>query len=413
MELWKKLGIGYLLLINLAGFIIMGIDKRRAKKQAWRIPERTLFLVAALGGSLGSILGMQFFRHKTRHRKFRIGMPILLLIQVCLAGLLLYQQEERETTYTGFGMGTVVSQVIYGSEGETVTEGISQCILTLEEEELSWRQEDSRVAQMNQAFSRGESFRLTDKERQWMQETLELCDASGGAMDITIHPVIELWGIEGDHPAVPEEKDLEEALAATGYERIHLSEDGWLTSASRDSSIDLGAVGKGIAADEVREYLDTQRVSGAVISIGGTILVYGEKPDHQPWQVGVRDPIGGKDAVLGILCLEGDAVVSTSGDYEKYFEEGGVRYHHIFCPDTGYPADSGLASVTVVCSSGCISDGLSTACFVLGYEGSLPLLEQYQAEAVFVTTDRKVYVTDGLLDGFTLTGEGYEYQSVR
>jgi thiamine biosynthesis lipoprotein len=181
-------------------------------------------------------------------------------------------------------------------------------------------------------------------------------------------------------------------------------------------SIDLGAVGKGVAADEVCKYLNQQNadstsgihVQGAVVSIGGTVLVYGKKSGNQVWQVGIRNPRGSQDSSIGYLSLKETTVVSTSGDYEQYFEEDGVRYHHIFDPSTGYPADSGLMSVTVVCEQGIYSDGLSTACFILGYEDSLPLLKQYDAEAVFITTDYDVIVTDGLTDSFTLTNDDFD-----
>lgn len=411
MELWLNIGIIYLVLANLTGFVSMGIDKQKAKKGVWRIPERTLFTIAIVGGSLGSILGMQIFRHKTKHKQFVIGMPVILVLQVCLTGLVLYRTQPKETTRTDFGMGTVITEVIYGKDGETVTDGIHQCLTELEEQRISWRKDTSSVAVWNQNLGQGIPTPLTPQEQQWLGDSLDICALSGGALDITLHPVIELWGIEGDTPSVPTEEAIQQALASTGYEKLHISEEGLLSGDDTDCSIDLGAVGKGIAADEVRAYLETQEVSGAVISIGGTILVYGKKPGGQPWQVGIRNPRGGQGSVLGALTVEQEVVISTSGDYERYFIEDAVRYHHIFHPDTGYPADSGLSSVTVVSEQGLVSDGLSTACFVLGYEKSLPLLEQYDAEAIFVTTDSKVYVTKGLQDIFSLDSPEYELQS--
>ena len=236
-------------------------------------------------------------------------------------------------------------------------------------------------------------------------------------MDITIHPLIQLWGIETEHPAVPKETDILQISETYDYSKIQVNSENHVLAENTGLSIDLGAVGKGIAADEVRMYLERVNVAkgtelqnpvtGAVVAIGGTVLVYGNKPGNQSWQVGIRDPRGNQDEYLGYLTLKKTTVVSTSGDYEQYFEEDGVRYHHIFDPDTGYPASQNLMSVTVVCDSGIYSDGLSTACFVLGYETSLNLLEKYNAEAIFVTCDKDIYVTDGLYNDFTLTNNHY------
>lgn len=401
------IGIVYLLLMNLAGMLSMGIDKQKAKKGAWRIPERTLFLIALLGGSLGSILGMQVFRHKTRHRQFVIGMPIIAVLQISLLVVLQYHILNQETTRTEFGMGTVISEVIYGPDSEAAADCIRQCMTDLEYRELSWRMETAAVAQWNQQLAQGNSVSLTPRQKSWLEDTLKMGTASGCALDITLHPIIGLWGIEEEQPSVPEDEAILQALEQTGLERLHISTDGRLYAKRQDCTVDLGAVGKGIAADEVRNCLEQQRVTGAVVSIGGTVLVYGKKPGGQDWQVGIQHPREGQGSVLGVLTVKQDAVVSTSGDYEKYFIADGIRYHHIFDPETGRPADSGLVSVTVVSERGLISDGLSTACFVLGYEKSLPLLEQYNAEGIFVTSEGTVYLTEGLQDSFALTAQGY------
>ena len=173
--------------------------------------------------------------------------------------------------------------------------------------------------------------------------------------------------------------------------------------------IDLGAVGKGIGCDISKEILDKNDVDGAVISVGGSILVYGQKPDKSPWKIAITDPRGEDESlILGGLTIDKDCYISTSGDYEKYIMKDGVRYHHILDPSTGYPADSGLISVTIVCDNGLLSDGLSTACFILGLEKSQSLLEKYNAEAVFVDKDKNVYMTDGMKDMFELTNDNYK-----
>lgn len=163
-------------------------------------------------------------------------------------------------------------------------------------------------------------------------------------------------------------------------------------------------MGKGAACDAAVAAYEESGVNRAVVSVGGSVGVYGEKPGGQPWTIALRDP--DTEGSLGTLSLA-SGFLSTSGSYEKQFTEDGVTYHHLLDPGTGYPAESGLLSVTVWSGSGTLSDALSTACFVLGLEDSLPVLEQFDSEAVFITEDHQIYVTEGLADAFFLKGEGY------
>jgi thiamine biosynthesis lipoprotein len=342
-------------------------------------------------------------------------MPLILLIWLIVLGGIWKYTQGGQASKTGFSMGTVISETIYGRGSDTAVEEVLTLIQNLDEKDLSWREDESAIAVLNQQLATATEAEVSERTAQYIQDSLSLCKASGGALDITIHPLIELWGIESDTPAIPSEDLIQKALDDIGYEEVHVTDATHIQTDVSGLSIDLGAVGKGVAADEVCTYLNQQNadsasdihVQGAVVSIGGTVLVYGKKSGNQAWQVGIRNPRGSQDSSLGYLSLKETTVVSTSGDYEQYFEEDGVRYHHIFNPSTGYPADSGLMSVTVVCKQGIYSDGLSTACFILGYEDSLPLLEQYDAEAVFVTTDAEVLVTDGLKDSFTLTNDDF------
>ena len=174
-----------------------------------------------------------------------------------------------------------------------------------------------------------------------------------------------------------------------------------------EMQLDLGAVGKGVALDEILKTLEAHpEVSGAVISVGGSILTYGSKPEGGAWQIAVTDPLDPSESV-GVLTLDGGHCVSTSGDYERYVEVDGVRYHHILDPATGYPARSGLTSVTVVCDDGLNADGLSTACFVLGKEKAEELLKKYNADGLFVDDSDHVWMTEGMKERFQLLKDTY------
>ena len=188
---------------------------------------------------------------------------------------------------------------------------------------------------------------------------------------------------------LPDAGDIESALSYIDYNRLAV--DGDTVTAEQGTKVDLGAVGKGAACDAAREVLAARGVKGAVVSVGGSVLAYGRRnAAGDKWRIAVRHPREA-DSYLGIITLD-EGCVSTSGDYEKYFEKDGVRYHHLLDPATGYPAESDLISVTVVCKSGLLSDALSTACFVLGSAHGTALVEAFDAGAVFVLTDGTIEV---------------------
>lgn len=352
----------------------------------------------------------------------------------------------QEYSKTDFVMSTVLSEKIYGTKN--VTQDIKEELDKLEKDQLSWREDHSVVSKINADAQKGIKTKLDSDMTSWVEDSLELAKRSNGAFDPTIGRLTRLWNIEGDNPKVPSKQEIKNTLEDTGYTKIYLekvesqntantkknvdkdikdntaknketSEDTSQNTNTNESvssiyigdkcTLDLGAVGKGIACDVVQDYLKKQKeVSGAVIAVGGSILLYGSKADGSDWNVAVQNPRGQDGEAMGVLSLSGTTNVSTSGDYEKYFMQDGKRYHHILDPSTGYPADSGLISVTIVSDSGLLSDGLSTACFVLGKEKGEKLLETYGAEGVFIDQNKKVTVTKGLKDKFTILNKEYK-----
>ena len=352
----------------------------------------------------------------------------------------------QEYSKTDFVMSTVLSEKIYGTKD--VTQDIKEELDKLEKDQLSWREDHSVVSKINADAQKGIKTKLDSDMTSWVEDSLELAKRSNGAFDPTIGRLTRLWNIEGDNPKVPSKQEIKNTLEDTGYTKIHLekvesqntantkknvdkdikdntaknkeiSEDTSQNTNTNESvssiyigdkcTLDLGAVGKGIACGVVQDYLKKQKeVSGAVIAVGGSILLYGSKADGSDWNVAVQNPRGQDGEAMGVLSLSGTTNVSTSGDYEKYFMQDGKKYHHILDPSTGYPADSGLISVTIVSDSGLLSDGLSTACFVLGKEKGEKLLETYGAEGVFIDQNKKVTVTKGLKDKFTILNKEYK-----
>ena len=308
-------------------------------------------------------------------------------------------------------MDTVLSETIYGKTN--LTDEVKNQLSVLEKEKLSWREKNSETAQINDSGSRGNPYVMDEDFSMWVNTSLELAEASEGAFDPTIGNLTRLWNIEGENPTVPAQDEINRVMEEIGYSNIKNDEETHSISMEDGCTLDLGAVGKGIGCDVIKEYFEKEpAVKGAVISIGGSILVYGDKGNGEDWSVAIRDPEKELDSYMGVLHLSETACVSTSGDYEKYFMQDGKKYHHILDPTTGYPAESDLTSVTVVCrqgekTDGLLSDGLSTACFVLGKEKGMQLLEQYGAGGIFIDKENQVYVTGNLEDQFEIINEAY------
>lgn len=338
----------------------------------------------------------RFFRRLLR------GLIPALTLFLCSCG-----QEVQELQSVDIAMGTVIQQTIYVTGKGAQTENILHLIQQLEEDTLSWRLETAELFQVNQYAGSGKWLELSEKLSRILEQCQKLTEDTDGAFDVALGPVARLWDIDGWAGGqrtgmfqVPEVQALEQAVAQCGFERLNLQflpgEKCAIVSLEEGAAMDLGAVGKGLALDEIFRYLKTEtNVKGAVVSVGGSVLTYGEKPDGTAWRVGIANPHD-PSVNLGVLTLTGQWYISTSGDYERYMEFDGVRYHHIMDPATGYPADSGLSSVTVLADNGLLSDGLSTACFVLGREKGMLLAQQYGAEALFVEKDGGIFTTPGI-----------------
>lgn len=184
-----------------------------------------------------------------------------------------------------------------------------------------------------------------------------------------------------------------------GYERVGL--EGSTAQLDSGTMLDLGAVGKGYAGDLVAQVLKDNGITSALLDFGGNIQAVGTKPDGSPWQLGLRDPFSG--GTLGVLEISDMAVV-TSGNYERYFiGEDGKQYGHIIDPVTGYPAESSLASVTVIAEEGRLCDALSTSLFVMGLDQATEYWRQHRDfDMILITEDGELYLTEGITDAFTL-----------
>ncbi|MBW7573216.1 FAD:protein FMN transferase [Caproiciproducens faecalis] len=249
----------------------------------------------------------------------------------------------------------------------------------------------------------GERFQNIHKDTfQLIRKAVEFSDLSNGAFDITIRPLVELWGINKKGSFVPSEIEIQEALRLVDYQDIQLDSES-LSAALKNQgqALDLGGIAKGYAADEVKRILVENGIQSAMVNLGGNVITIGSRPDGQPWQVGIQNPIAPTGNYLGVLSIT-DKTVVTSGSNERFFIKDGIHYHHILDPRTGKPVQNSLLSVTAVCTCSTDADALTTALFILGPEKSMPLLQKFRAEAIFVTDDLTVTVTNGLIRHFKI-----------
>ena len=320
---------------------------------------------------------------------------IALAVVAAVAAAAIFFASSNEVKREFFAMDTFVSAKVKGFAAKDAAGGISTLVRELDSKQLSRYTSGSEISRIN---SEAETV-LSDEMRDYITELLEVGKMSGGKFDIALGAVSDLWSFN-DSPRVPSTDELTEALSRSGSDKLSLS--GNTLTRADGCIIDLGSAGKGIALDKVKSYLSDKKISSAVVSVGGSVLLYGKGS----FNVGVRDPWG--EAGRSVMTVKlGAGCVSTSGSYERCFEQGGKRYHHILDPDTGLPVENGLVSVTVISDSGLLSDALSTACFVLGAEGGAKLAAKYGCEAIFITEDKKVICTDGIKPNVTVLAGGY------
>jgi thiamine biosynthesis lipoprotein len=315
---------------------------------------------------------------------------LFLILSLLLSGC---SGSVKKSTATIFAMDTVMELTVYGGDTDE-----AQALIYELESELSVTDESSEIY----AINRDGCGTVSDSAAELISQTLELCAATDGALDISMYPIVRAWGFTTGNYRVPEDDEIAALLENVGYENITL--DSSTVTLSPGMEIDLGSTAKGYAGRRVAELLRDSGVTSALLNLGGNVQTVGAKPDGSPWRVAVQDPQS--DGLLGTIEVT-DMAVITSGGYERYFEENGETYWHIMDPATGRPAKSGLLSVTIVGSDGLLCDGLSTALFVMGADKGAELWRQRgDFEAIMVTEDGDILITAGLADSFTLS-DGY------
>lgn len=296
-------------------------------------------------------------------------------------------------------MGTLISQKIFGPNSMHAIKASELEIKRLNNM-LSRFVSDSDITKINSAAGlmpvmvSDEAFRL-------LKYSAECSRIYNGCFDITVGSIATLWNEYKIKKISPVRKDIRKQLAKVNFRDILFDPDNSsVLLKKKGQSIDLGGIAKGYASDKVLEVYKNFGIESAFVNFGGNVAVLGSKPDDSPWNVGIRHPRH-KDSVIGVVAVKNKSVI-TSGDYQRYYiDNSGKHYHHILNPKTGYPANSGLISVTVVAESGVLADALSTIFFIAGVEKSIRILEYFpNIDVVFIDNDLNLSITPKLTCSF-------------
>lgn len=376
-----------------------------------------------------NIMSTYFFHSKRNRSHSRFFYLILCTVLVC--PMLLFTGcgniTDADTSTTGnepisissIKLNTAVQITIYDSQDKAL---LDDCLALCDKYELvfSRTNEKSELYKLNHrkdtsdkdpnadgqttpypVSGTADTWHISEDLASLLSEGLDITRESDGAFDIAIAPLTSLWDFTAEDPKVPDDAAIQKALPLCSSDGVTI--DGQdITLPSDDIQFDVGAIAKGYIADRVKDFLVKKGVKSAIINLGGNVLCIGSKPDGTPFKVGIQKPFADRNETEAVMDITGKSVVS-SGIYERCFKQGGKLYHHILNPQTGYPYENGLISVTIISDQSVDGDALSTTCFALGLEDGLKFAEKKGVQAVFITEDYELHYTDGFQDEINVT----------
>lgn len=375
-------------------------DKNTAAGSAFLLQQKKVRHAKTLGGT-GEMIQL-------RKKTLFVLLPILLLaLAGCKSGGNGDGQVggEKPLTISSFKLNTIVTIKIYDSTDTALLTG-ALAICDQYEELLSRTLPESEIYQLNHADSY--PFPVSEPTAQLIRTGLEYSRLSEGAFDITVAPLTSLWNFTSSEHVVPSGAEISKAVSFVGYDDAELTRneagESFVSFHKPGMGIDLGAIAKGYIADRIKEYLSENGVKSALIDLGGNMLALGKRPDGNPFVIGIQKPFQERQE-LALTVETDDWSVVSSGVYERCFTdpETGIFYHHILNPKTGYPYDNSLLQVSILSRSSTDGDALSTACFSLGLEKGMELVNSLEdIYAVFITDDYELHYSDGLKEHFVI-----------
>lgn len=306
------------------------------------------------------------------------------------------QNDSTESSSEIFAMDTYMTVTAYGEKSQEAVNAAMDEIKRLDSL-LDANEPDSDLYLANE----GGTVQVEEDTALLIEKSLELYQNTKGAYDITVYPLMKEWGFISGEFQVPSSERITELLAGVGSDKINYDQTTDTLSLPAGTQIELGAIAKGYTSSRIMKIFEEYEVTSGMVSLGGNVQVYREKTDGTPWKVAIEHAQKSGE-YYGVVEAADEAVI-TSGGYERYFEQDGKTYHHILNPETGYPAGSGLVSVSIISKDGTLADGLSTSLFVMGQEKAAAYWRANQDlfDAILVTGEGGIFITDGLRDRFS------------
>ena len=328
------------------------------------------------------------------NKKYITGILLIAISFLCACGradTVSEKQEAKKAEKEIFAMDTIMKLTIYGENAEKALTQ-AENLITLYDNIFSVTNPESDVSKINNA--KGNIVTVSEETYDLVQKSLEISEQTEGLFDISIYPLVKLWGFTTEHHKVPDEDDIQLATQKVNYKNIELLPENQIRI-GEDMEIDFGAVAKGYLSQQIIELLKEQGISSAIVSLGGNVQALGKKEDGKFFVVGITDP-GDGSSIFGTLSVENKAVI-TSGIYQRYFEENGKKYHHIIDKRTGMPADNNLASVTVIAENGIMADALATALLVMGENEAKEYVKSHKdIEIILIDKKGNVWQSEGV-----------------
>jgi len=338
-------------------------------------------------------------------RKGFVWLSLLFIVLIIAVGAWRVA-DNRDVSKSEFLMGTYMEVRAIGRRAPTALEKVFARLREIEER-MTQHSSGSEIAAVN-AKAGSEPVRVSEDTFFVIEKALEYSRLTGGVFDPTIQPIVKLWQIGSPEARVPSPAEIEANLPLVDYRAVQLDptqKSVFLPKAGM--GLDLGGIAKGYAADEAVAILKAHGIKKAIINLGGNVYVLGTNLNNEPWRIGIQDPENQRNQYIAIVRTQ-DSTLVTSGPYERFLKVGDTVYHHILDPTTGYPADTGLLSVTIVASKSIDADALSTSVFALGREAGLELINNLAGvEAVVIDNQYRVFATQGIRDQLTITNPKY------
>lgn len=300
--------------------------------------------------------------------------------------------QEKKLTYTDALFDTVISVQILDSENEEL---LSECEEICKKYDIMFSRTnpESEIYKIN--HSNGNPVQVSDDTVAIIKEGIYYSALSEGAFDISIGAVTSIWDFKSEEHIVPSSDDVKAAVQMVNYNNIQI-EGNTVKLMKKGMKLDVGALAKGYIADKLKEYLTNNGVKHAIIDLGGNVLVIGTKPDGSDYNIGIQKPFDETGIPYTSVKIHDKSMVTT-GIYQRYFEKDNEFYHHILDPETGYPCENNLYSVTIITDSSADADALSTTTFLLGFDKGMELINSLEnVEAVFITDDMEIHYSDNL-----------------